>query len=561
MYYRTLPAIVVIAGSWAAVAQAATLPVGPTTAYSSPCAALTAAQPGDTIEVDAETTWLDDFCVVSTPGITIRASGPKRAAVVASGKKPLAAGDAIWRIAAAGIKIEGFEFRGANAGEAHGAAIHVDPGHGLELLDCYIHDNDAGLVVADGPAAKVLVARSEFANNGAAAGALNNIEVGRIGKFTLLFSYLHDPMGGNLVSSRAAETHILYNRLTQELGTGSSEIDATGASRTFVIGNTVQHGPNSVGGSMVRPGNELVLVNNTLVNEGSEATFIDSKPAGKTEWILRNNILHGPGSVIGELTPREGNWIGNADFVDGENHNYRLKPTSKAINSGVIPGDDPALRASFEYVHPLCAAPRLPVGPTDAGAAEFGSIVLPDCQVALETAKSSGSVSENTSKAATARQAALFALLGFSSPTPSASDPDKFQFSLVGLNAAPAAIQWTLLYPAGAFDSIQVAAGPSAIAAGKSVSCASATVAEATKPSNTRAAFSTGTVAMTCILAGTNLNALANGEMAIIYLQLSKAVAVERIRVNLAQAMSATELGDRLLTRTTHGSATVGRIP
>src|SRR5437868_15409698 len=56
----------------AATANAGTIRgVGPGEPYATPCAAVAAAQDGDIIEVDAGT-YLDEECVISANGITLR---------------------------------------------------------------------------------------------------------------------------------------------------------------------------------------------------------------------------------------------------------------------------------------------------------------------------------------------------------------------------------------------------------------------------------------------------------------------------------------------------------
>jgi hypothetical protein len=61
----------------------------------------------------------------------------------------------------------------------------------------------------------------------------------------------------------------------------------------------------------------------------------------------------------------------------------------------------------------------------------------------------------------------------------------------------PAALQWTLTYPASAISGVTVTAGPSATAAGKSPTCAS------------------NSGSYTCVLAGLNANVMQNGVVAV----------------------------------------------
>src|SRR4051794_9360199 len=65
--------------------------------------------------------------------------------------------------------------------------------------------------------------------------------------------------------------------------------------------------------------------------------------------------------------------------------------------------------------------------------------------------------------------------LTLSSAAGSAGTTVSLPLSVTSTNAQPAALQWTLSYAASNVASIDVSAGPAAVAAGKSVSCQSAT--------------------------------------------------------------------------------------
>lgn len=113
--------------------RAATLSVGAAQPYVSPCAAIAAAQPGDTIEIEPGASWVDDVCVISKGDLTIRSAGGKRARIGASGLKPLAHGKAIWVVAARGLTIDGLEFHGAARPAAAPAARRYTSSQASEL--------------------------------------------------------------------------------------------------------------------------------------------------------------------------------------------------------------------------------------------------------------------------------------------------------------------------------------------------------------------------------------------------------------------------------------------
>src|SRR5437016_802062 len=88
-----------------AVANAATLQVGPGKPYAKPCDAIAVAQPGDTIEVDAGS-YDGDHCAWATDNLTIRGVGG-RAHIDAGGNVANVAGNkGIFAITAPSVTIE-----------------------------------------------------------------------------------------------------------------------------------------------------------------------------------------------------------------------------------------------------------------------------------------------------------------------------------------------------------------------------------------------------------------------------------------------------------------------
>jgi hypothetical protein len=346
--------------------------------------AIAAASPGDTIEIDAAGTYDGDVCAWSTDGLTIRGVNG-RPRINAAGHA--AQGKAIWVIRGNDTVVENIEFMGAAVPDKNGAGIRQE-GRNLTVRDCYFHDNENGILTGDSPDSRVLVEYSEFAYNGAGDGYSHNLYINHVGRFTFRFCYSHHSKAGHLVKTRAAESYILYSRLSDEAnGTGSYEIDVPNGGKTFIIGNLLERGPLSSNSTIVayheegpnpaNPNRSLYIVNNTFVNDRpGNATFIAIPASGPTPAIIRNNVFSGPGAIVRQANAiLQGNVVTQAPrFVDAANYDYHTRSGSPAIDAGVEPGDAAgySLVPSHQYVHPACGEGRVVVGKIDAGSYEFG---------------------------------------------------------------------------------------------------------------------------------------------------------------------------------------------
>jgi len=363
----------------AASLPAATLEVGSGKSFRTPCAAVAAARDGDTIEIDAHSRYLGDVCVIPQNGLTLRGVNG-RPILAAAGRS--AQGKAIWVIQGNGVVVENLEFVGAAVPDRNGAGIRHEGGD-LTIRDCYFHHNENGILTASNPRAHVLIEFSEFAWNGYGDGYSHNIYINHVGKFTLRFSYSHDARAGHLVKSRAAENHILYNRLSTETSNASMEIDIPNGGNTYIIGNLIYQGPNSANGNLLtyrlegahpaNPGSTLFVAHNTFVSHRFPmGAFLTVDRSVSTPPTILNNIFDGPGPITTHTFPRSAGNIQNpsVQYEDADRFDFRPAPFSPAVDAAVETRTP--WKALFEYVHPACGAPRTVTGKMDVGAFEAG---------------------------------------------------------------------------------------------------------------------------------------------------------------------------------------------
>lgn len=362
----------------AATASAKTLEVGPDSKYKTPCQAFQDAADGDIIHISAAGSYDGDVCRIAANGLVIRGIYG-RAKIDAAGRS--AEGKAIWVIGGKDTTIENIELSGCRVPDKNGAGIRQE-GPNLTIRGCYFHNNENGILSGKNPGSEILIEKTEFANNGYGDGYSHNIYIGNVRKFTMRFCYSHRSAGGQLVKSRAAENHILYNRLTDE-GGSNYELDLPNGGRAYVIGNIFQQSPTTTNSAILAfgaegptPASRLLVINNTFVNDRHTGLFVQVDKRVTERALIVNNIFAGPGRTCSQETALFlANYAGgDPGFKNPGQYDYGLNVLSPCIDAGadLVALGLGAVIPEFEYVHRCQGGKRVIRNDIDIGAHEKG---------------------------------------------------------------------------------------------------------------------------------------------------------------------------------------------
>ncbi|HEU4976005.1 MAG TPA: hypothetical protein VFT50_13005 [Baekduia sp.] len=358
-------------------AQAAVLHVGPGHRYARPCRAIAAAHSGDTVAIDARGngTYDGDVCAWSTDRLRI-AGVHGRARIDAAGR--LSEGKGIWVIGGADTLVDRVELSGATSpSDRNGAGIRQQ-GPGLTVRRSFLHDNDDGILVDADPRSDITIVATELARNGFGDGYSHNLYVGHVHRLTLRDSWSHDARVGHLVKSRADVNRILQNRLTEQHGTGSYELDLPDGGRAYVAGNVFQQGSRSENPallsygaeSLANPRSRLSVVHNTFVDGLGRGAAIHVAPAAAARARIAGNLSTGSSALVDQPAARVvANCVpARPRFVAPARYDYRLRRRSPCVDAVRRPDRAPARQYAYDLRHER----RRVVGRApDAGAFEW----------------------------------------------------------------------------------------------------------------------------------------------------------------------------------------------
>ena len=341
-----------------------TLKVGPRQAVKSLAAAARQAKDGTLIEVDAGD-YIADVATWHAHDLTLRAVGG-RVRLVAAGAH--AQGKGLFVTRGQRMRIEGFDFTGCTVPDRNGAGIRLEAGS-LTLVDCGFFDNENGLLTSNDQTITLDIVDCDFGAIPLRRGATHNLYVGAIARLSVTGSYFHHGLLGHLLKSRAAVNHILYNRLSDEIGGRASyELEFPNGGVAVVMGNLIMQSSTTDNPHVISFGVEgatwpkqaLYLVHNTLVDQRPSGGIWLRVTPRHAEVMLANNLLVGTPQLAAD-----GHWTRRAnlradwdEFVRAAREDFRLKPDSSLRGKAQDMGQAEGVRLSpaREYRHPHTTA-------------------------------------------------------------------------------------------------------------------------------------------------------------------------------------------------------------
>lgn len=340
------------------------------------------ARDGDIVEIPAGN-YYGDVATWAQKKLTIRGIGG-RARVYADGKN--AGGKGIWVIRNGDFTIENIDFIGAKVGDQNGAGIRFENGN-LLVRHCLFFGNESGILTANKPNITVTIENSEFAYNGTHSGKSHAIYAGGIDTLNMTGNYLHHSNIGHLIKSRARNSNILYNRITDETGQASYEVNLPNGGNALIMGNLIQQSRETKNSAVISYGEEgytgrnntLRLIHNTIVNSHPfGGAFLRATP-GIQAVISVNNLYIGQGKLHPGSNLQSFNDIyADEDIFElPQRFNYTLNAKGLKVARIRYPDATSSLRLPMpdqQYTHPVRTSLLAQV--THSGALQPSSSVL-----------------------------------------------------------------------------------------------------------------------------------------------------------------------------------------
>lgn len=367
--------------------------VGPTQQYTVPSAVAGLVKDGDEVWIDPAE-YVADVAVWRANNLklfrTPTAQDGSFAILRAGGKA--AESKAIWVIKGNDCVVSGIDFRECAVPDRNGAGIRVE-GTNITVSRCVFRQNQDGILAGNNLNSTIIVEYSEFDRSGAGDGLSHAIYINHVKAFIFRFNYSHGTLVGHECKSRAHFNYIAYNRLSNENGTGSRNLDLPNGGTSVVIGNVFHKGANAENGNVIGYGlegmsdtvdNSLYISHNTVVSSRSLSTFLRIDPKTKLLRVVNNLFVGNMTFLVG--TAAQADTLNNlavttpaeAGFFDAATYDYRISIDSPARGKAVDPGaatstvpnyQDMPLTAILEYVHPC--QERIRLGSKDIGAYEY----------------------------------------------------------------------------------------------------------------------------------------------------------------------------------------------
>lgn len=318
------------------------------------------AQEGDIVEIPAGN-YYGDVATWNQKKLTIRGIGG-HARLYADGRN--AEGKAIWVIRDGDFRIENIDFIGAKVGDQNGAGIRFENGN-LLVRHCLFFGNESGVMTGNKQNITVTIENSEFAYNGTQSGQSHAIYAGSIDTLKMTGNYLHHSNTGHLIKSRARNSYILYNRITDESGWASYEVNLPNGGNALIMGNIIQQGRETENSTIISYGEEgytgskntLRLIHNTMINDHPFGGAFLRTASGAQDVISANNLYIGQGKSLPSDNLKTINDIYATweIFELPQRHNYVLN--AKGLDVALIRSPDAVanlidLKPDQQYTHP-----------------------------------------------------------------------------------------------------------------------------------------------------------------------------------------------------------------
>ena len=383
--------------------------VGPDRDLKTPSAVADRVGDGDVVLIDAATYKCDVGVVWRADRLTLKGVGGQP--LLDAEGCDIPGGKGIWDPVGTDLLIDNIAFTGASVYDTNGAGIRFEGSGRVIIRNAFFYQNENGILFTPAPgnagSTDLVIEHSEFAYNGYDSGRSHNLYIDGARSLTFRYNYSHDSRIGHLLKSRARSNFILYNRLSTMAGTGSFEIDIPNGGDSWIIGNIIQQGPESVNRGIIaygaeaagdpneeHPDGHLYVVGNTIINDHSDgADLIPAFGYNFASMHVANNLLVGIPEIELDLIEEQGGVLdGNLiteepGFRDRASYNYALTASSPAIDAAGDPGQDhlgQPLLADQTYLHPADVRPYRQAGSgRDVGALEFseGSPDSPSIQL------------------------------------------------------------------------------------------------------------------------------------------------------------------------------------